>query len=53
MIDLTPNIYNYEHAYYGDSYARLQKLKGALDPENRFSYKQSIAPRSDYTADLH
>ena len=37
------NIKNYGNAYYGDSYARLQKLKKVLDPNNRFNYKQSIS----------
>lgn len=36
------NINNYEEAYYGESYKRLQNLKRVLDPENRFSYKQGI-----------
>ena len=38
------NINNYEQAYYGESYARLQELKRTLDPDNRFNYKQSITP---------
>ena len=37
------NIKQYETAYYGNSYARLQQLKKELDPENRFNYEQSIA----------
>ena len=37
------NIQNYESAYYGDSYERLQKLKKKLDPDNRFNYEQSIS----------
>jgi len=37
------NIKNYGSAYYGSSYARLQKLKKVLDPKNRFNYKQSIS----------
>lgn len=36
------NINDYESAYYGESYVRLQKLKHKLDPDNRFNYKQSI-----------
>lgn len=36
------NINNHTRAYYGDSYPRLQELKLALDPDNRFNYKQSI-----------
>lgn len=39
------NINNYGSAYYGESYARLQDLKRALDPENRFNYEQSIAAK--------
>lgn len=38
------NIHNHEAAYYGDSIARLQKLKRALDPENLFKYEQGITP---------
>ncbi|BFM15472.1 FAD-binding oxidoreductase [Maricurvus nonylphenolicus] len=36
------NIRDYERAYYGESYPRLQKLKRELDPGNRFSYPQGI-----------
>ena len=38
------NIKNYESAYYGDSYKRLQKVKQRFDPENRFNYSQGIKP---------
>ena len=37
------NIQNYADAYYGNAYARLQKLKKTLDPTNRFTYQQSIS----------
>lgn len=36
------NIRDYERAYYGESYGRLQELKRTLDPENRFTYSQGI-----------
>lgn len=36
------NIKNYESAYYGDSYKRLQKVKNKFDPDNRFNYSQGI-----------
>lgn len=36
-------IKNWEYAYYGkENYERLSKLKRVLDPDNRFSYPQSI-----------
>ena len=38
------NIKNYEVAYYGDSYRRLQKVKQKFDPDNRFNYSQGIRP---------
>ncbi|BFM49277.1 FAD-binding oxidoreductase [Marinomonas sp. THO17] len=36
------NIQDYTVAYYGDHYARLQKLKRHLDPLGRFAYPQSV-----------
>ncbi|CAG7555203.1 unnamed protein product [Fusarium equiseti] len=35
---------NWEEAYYGDNYARLQKVKTEWDSENFFSNDQSIKP---------
>ncbi|MGZ3704174.1 MAG: FAD-binding oxidoreductase, partial [Bdellovibrionota bacterium] len=33
---------NYGDAYWGDNFARLQKVKAAVDPENFFRHAQSI-----------
>lgn len=36
------NFPHWETAYYGENYARLQKIKKALDPEDIFQHAQSI-----------
>ena len=33
---------NYEEAYYGENYSRLQKVKMTFDPDNIFNYAQGI-----------
>ena len=33
---------NWQSAYYGASYPRLQKLKKALDPDDRIRHPQSV-----------
>ncbi len=38
------NIKNYGEEYYGDNFARLQKVKAKYDPENVFHFVQSIPP---------
>jgi FAD/FMN-containing dehydrogenase len=38
------NIKNYGQEYYGDNFARLQKIKARYDPENVFNFVQSIPP---------
>lgn len=40
-----PNIEfeDWQHAYYGESYLRLQTIKRKYDPENNFRYAQSVA----------
>lgn len=41
-IDIT----NWQQAYYGKNYARLQTLKTRFDPANVFRHPQSISPKS-------
>lgn len=37
------NFMDWAHAYYGEEgYLRLQRLKGRLDPDNRFNHPQSV-----------
>lgn len=36
------NFPNWQQAYYGTHYEKLQKIKAIFDPENIFSYPQSI-----------
>jgi FAD binding domain-containing protein/berberine-like enzyme len=38
------NLINWESAYYGENYNRLQKVKNKYDGRNIFRYEQSIAP---------
>ena len=38
------NFPNWESAYYGKHYAKLQQLKSQLDPEDVFHYAQSVRP---------
>ena len=36
------NFKDWQHAYYGDNYGRLQKVKAKYDADNLFEYPQSI-----------
>jgi len=36
------NLVNWQNAFYGDNYARLQSVKGKYDPNNIFRFKFSI-----------
>jgi hypothetical protein len=38
------NLKDWENAYYGQNYNRLQKVKSKYDPENILRYEQSITP---------
>jgi len=38
------NLKNYGQEYYGDNFARLQKVKAQYDPKNVFNFVQSIPP---------
>jgi hypothetical protein len=38
------NFKNWEGAYFGENYYRLQKVKNKYDPENYFRYEQSVKP---------
>ena len=40
---------NWQEAYYGHNYPRLQKVKTEWDPENFFWNSQSIKPLEDHT----
>jgi hypothetical protein len=35
---------NWAHAYYGDTYSRLQRIKGFYDPKNLFHHAQTVRP---------
>ena len=40
------NFPDWQQAYYGNNYEKLQKVKQALDPDNLFQYPQSIAAKN-------
>ena len=40
------NFKDWQHAYYGENYASLQKIKSKYDAQNLFQYPQSIVPET-------
>ncbi|CEF78796.1 hypothetical protein FGSG_03898 [Fusarium graminearum PH-1] len=40
-------VQNWQEAYYGENYSRLQKVKAEWDSDNFFNHQQSIRPVSD------
>jgi hypothetical protein len=38
---------DWEHEYYGDNRERLRQVKAKYDPENVFSFEQSVPPSAD------
>ena len=41
---IDPELKDWERAYYGANYPRLQQVKHKYDPESRFSFKQAVRP---------
>jgi len=44
------NLANWQTAYYGDNYAKLQAIKSKYDPNDIFNFKFSIEPSSSITS---
>ena len=44
-----PSLSNWQQAYYGANYARLQMIKSEYDPKNLFRFPQAIQPLSALT----
>ena len=42
---IDPDLDDWQHAYYGANYARLQSIKTAVDPDRLFRFRQGIEPR--------
>ena len=46
-----PHLTDWETAYHGENYRRLQEVKARYDPDDRFRFRQSVAvPRSGEAA---
>jgi FAD/FMN-containing dehydrogenase len=41
---LDPQLKDWERAYYGSNYKRLQQIKSHYDPDFRFRFPQAIRP---------
>jgi FAD/FMN-containing dehydrogenase len=39
-----PRLQNWERAYYGANYPRLQQIKQRYDPEQLFTFPQAVSP---------
>jgi FAD/FMN-containing dehydrogenase len=42
--DTDPELLDWEHAYYGENYPRLQRIKAAYDPQQILDFPQAVKP---------
>jgi hypothetical protein len=40
-----PDLEDWAHAYYGDNYDRLLRVKASYDPDDFFRFQQSLSAR--------